>query len=628
MASTTKEKKFRRVTTGCLCCRKRKIKCDETKPHCQNCIKSGYLCEWSFKRESVQSMDNYKPIKTKKSGNIKFISHCHVYRAERDMNKNKNKNKNKKESEQSIDTGQPTVIETTGSSKQITVQENDVKNDLILKKYMQHINSRHFQSIQGIFSSSFKMSSIETHCLDAFINGFLVAVSPQLTHEKLQFSNIVIPTGINNYAQRRLFYAAGASFLSWQNREFRQSSELEYHSSMSAFHDIINSDETIGGKEDLVLVSFVIMTLRERYQCQNEIRNGLFLYASLKIIYYWIGIKERNLRKNKGPLVVDNEDGDEISSSQAALEDYYNQFILRDELNDIFDNLSHHTKTIRFRNISKVPDYTTSKIAIKDDIFSDFGDTAISVSAFERTIIESFLYNYCVGLLNFDPNLVPYVTSPFRVFEDLVPYLKTPIFDCPVKWMNNPIMGASLFAFELVAKANWLRYKYPLDSHNHEVAHTLQRHAQYYTSPFLPSETKFKLAKIIQCKLEESCHVGIMAAKASYILLTKLLNPELSSDFPDVQEELVTFFKSLHKVSLHSQAGGICLWQTLIAGLAVTDPEQREYLIYRVKTFGEIKKSEALVRVVHFLEFQWDNSMKGHAWDIMLQPKGFQGIFV
>ncbi|KGK34498.1 hypothetical protein JL09_g6355 [Pichia kudriavzevii] len=66
MAPTTKEKKFRRVTTGCLCCRKRKIKCDETKPHCQNCIKSGYLCEWSFKRESVQSMDNYKPIKTKK----------------------------------------------------------------------------------------------------------------------------------------------------------------------------------------------------------------------------------------------------------------------------------------------------------------------------------------------------------------------------------------------------------------------------------------------------------------------------------------------------------------------------------------------------------------------------------
>ncbi|KAL4870846.1 hypothetical protein BDV12DRAFT_165344, partial [Aspergillus spectabilis] len=40
--------KFTRCRTGCLRCRKRRRKCDERKPQCQNCIDKGFLCNYGM----------------------------------------------------------------------------------------------------------------------------------------------------------------------------------------------------------------------------------------------------------------------------------------------------------------------------------------------------------------------------------------------------------------------------------------------------------------------------------------------------------------------------------------------------------------------------------------------------
>ncbi|KAK9476482.1 hypothetical protein V1514DRAFT_336738 [Lipomyces japonicus] len=48
----------RRTRTGCLTCRKRRIKCDEGKPLCANCIKSRRVCEgYCGRRKSTGSID-------------------------------------------------------------------------------------------------------------------------------------------------------------------------------------------------------------------------------------------------------------------------------------------------------------------------------------------------------------------------------------------------------------------------------------------------------------------------------------------------------------------------------------------------------------------------------------------
>ncbi|RYF46427.1 MAG: Zn(II)2Cys6 transcription factor, partial [Cytophagaceae bacterium] len=45
----TPDGKPKRTRTGCLTCRERHLKCDETKPTCNNCAKSQRECNWGKK---------------------------------------------------------------------------------------------------------------------------------------------------------------------------------------------------------------------------------------------------------------------------------------------------------------------------------------------------------------------------------------------------------------------------------------------------------------------------------------------------------------------------------------------------------------------------------------------------
>ena len=48
-ADATPDSKPKRTRTGCLTCRERHLKCDETKPTCNNCAKSQRDCNWGKK---------------------------------------------------------------------------------------------------------------------------------------------------------------------------------------------------------------------------------------------------------------------------------------------------------------------------------------------------------------------------------------------------------------------------------------------------------------------------------------------------------------------------------------------------------------------------------------------------
>ncbi|KAI9850870.1 MAG: Maltose acetyltransferase [Vezdaea acicularis] len=50
-----------RTKTGCLTCRRRKKKCDETKPECNNCIRGGFVCEGYSSRVEWQKSGSSKP---------------------------------------------------------------------------------------------------------------------------------------------------------------------------------------------------------------------------------------------------------------------------------------------------------------------------------------------------------------------------------------------------------------------------------------------------------------------------------------------------------------------------------------------------------------------------------------
>ncbi|KIW74140.1 hypothetical protein Z517_12550 [Fonsecaea pedrosoi CBS 271.37] len=51
-------KKITRTKTGCLTCRRRRKKCDEGKPECQNCLRNSFVCEGYQQRKTWQPCDN------------------------------------------------------------------------------------------------------------------------------------------------------------------------------------------------------------------------------------------------------------------------------------------------------------------------------------------------------------------------------------------------------------------------------------------------------------------------------------------------------------------------------------------------------------------------------------------
>ncbi|KAK8102626.1 hypothetical protein PG984_015772 [Apiospora sp. TS-2023a] len=50
-----------RTKTGCLTCRKRKKKCDESKPECNNCLRGGFICHGYANQRGYQKMENKPP---------------------------------------------------------------------------------------------------------------------------------------------------------------------------------------------------------------------------------------------------------------------------------------------------------------------------------------------------------------------------------------------------------------------------------------------------------------------------------------------------------------------------------------------------------------------------------------
>lgn len=640
MSPEGKKKKVR-VTTGCLCCRKRKIKCDETKPSCNNCEKSLYHCEWSKGKESLESIARFV-LRKKKPRNNKFIDVSDSFRVFA-VEKSKNRFKPSKQKEPKTMTAiaaneaGPLAVSTRVQhaeeerSMQLldeSKREFDVDADALFRKYLELLGSRYILSLKS--QNLLNVTEEESHFFDAFINGFLVSISPQLAHENLQLSTIVIPRCVNNETLKKVFLTCGATFLSWNNKEFRSFAELQYQDCMVSIQNFLDSDDYIRGSEDWILITMITLCLREKYQCKNRIRNAIFLIASFKIICFWARIKS----KNNYQIIESEESCDGDDAYGNALFDYLDQLKLKSDLSEIFACLSSdQLDTFSFKSLTVIdePQYTARDkwLSTDNDLVSALSNVQYSISAFERTMIESFLYNYCVNLLNIDLNLVKFVESPFRVFEVVKPFLTQPIYKCPVSWMNNPIMGASLSAFELVAKSNWLRLKFPLDANSAVVAEHLRKIARYYTPTFLPKEARFNQPLHIQTKLLESCYIGVMAAKASYILLTKILYPAAKADSPDIQEELDIFFRNFEKIGLYSLVSGVCLWQVVIAGLAVIKDHQRQYLLYRIRIFGEMKKSQAMLRVTEFLQFHWANSTSPEdTWQVLLDLNGFKDLFI
>ncbi|OWB67852.1 hypothetical protein B5S30_g3218 [[Candida] boidinii] len=247
----------------------------------------------------------------------------------------------------------------------------------------------------------------------------------------------------------------------------------------------------------------------------------------------------------------------------------------------------------------------------------------------ERTVLESFIYNYSVNLLNCDKNSLRIMTSPFDVYDEFKQYLYSPLYNCITPWMNNPVMGAAVSGYEIAAKTSWLRAQFPLNTKNTKTARYLYKMAKYQVSPLLPIEVKqSQPAKVVQ-RLQDSCLVNRIVSNSCVILLIKLLNPEMSQDEPEVQKCVDLICQDLHKISYRSPCSLICTWPILIAGAAAITKSQKDYFIENLDTFGETYRLKNMSTIGKFLKESWGTDENpGVGWDILLHDDLSKHVFV
>lgn len=705
----------RRNRSGCLSCRKRKIKCDGKKPICTKCAKSSFVCVWSKRSESLSHDSSFTTTKLdckvlrfvginsktiKAGGDLITLK---AYKgAEVTQRRNKLRMIDQSEKSKFFDKSSRAVASTvhlpaqgcvTGRSK--VSPEREALQDSLFRKYLQRLCEKSSQLVMcgdfNLIVPNISLTRQDAFFYNAFLKGFMVSISTQLTHKNLQPSAIFIPAVKMNSILMSVFVACGSAFLSHQC-ELGTAADEKYKICLNLLNDFV-SNNPISGNEYWLLVAMLCLCLREKYYGGNVSRMTWHLTSALQIIPLWLANKHsenfkyvtslNSLIEYSENLMVSNRMNAKIAPkfqllcSQITKKIYieakatiqiYNplvvtenrKFSLEDPNLDLFEDNSYlnhlsiqlptelssdphmgfeDSKISKNKWVDNVKDWRIKELPDKDNeatknILCDITNTSLRIDACERTLLESFLCNYTINLFTCDESILNQIVSPFEIYKTFWKFLTPKIYDCPVPWMNNPVLGAALPAYEIAAKANWLSMQMPLSDSNRKIALSLLKSAKYFTQPILPAKIKLKEPKSVQRRLLESCYMGQMVAKASYIFLRKLLEPKLQAGEDELEEYVDAFTRDLYEITLQSQISPIGCWPFVIVGAAATKKEHHEYLVWRLNNFAKAQNSKALFSVIAYLRSVWGEDINGHkiedgpGLDALLDRKSRKALFI
>ncbi|SCU93672.1 LAMI_0E15192g1_1 [Lachancea mirantina] len=225
----------------------------------------------------------------------------------------------------------------------------------------------------------------------------------------------------------------------------------------------------------------------------------------------------------------------------------------------------------------------------------------------ERMLIESFIYNYAVSLLVAQD--VSRLPDPFgELFHELVLMLKSPIFDdCDVEWMNNPVLGPSVDAFEMLAQVSYMsRLPLPLRENVwKEKAQGLLNECLYYTPPALPPEIRKSPGKYAKYRPGLLC--GSIISKACYLLVSKILKyEEFNLREHQIQGVVHYAVQSLQEIEKGNPLLCILLWSLLVIGAFTVDPGDRLVIKEYLKSTSETIHSYGAEKINHLLLSIWE----------------------
>lgn len=240
----------KRTRSGCLTCRRRKVKCKEEKPICSGCQKSNYECLWpenGTQSLSRRDIDAFKVAKANLQKNLTF----YVYNG--DSNKTVRLHGQEQQKQRptnfsgnllhqpflSFD-GQPYMPPKLGPEDEISACPLE---EPFFPRYMSQEELDGAKDVAQIGSpkilittgwwDQYNVQDDSAYLLHTFLHGFLQTVSPQLCHPQLLPATNFVRLGMENNIMRDIFYTCAASFLSQQAPDHQADADHRYAISLS-----------------------------------------------------------------------------------------------------------------------------------------------------------------------------------------------------------------------------------------------------------------------------------------------------------------------------------------------------------------------------------------------------------
>lgn len=590
---TTKSRK--REKNGCFCCRKRKIKCLGQRPNCANCEKAGYLCVWPESEESLSHNSNFHLRKKEDINRQNFVK----------------RNDN-------------LLINDAAATSRETM------HDALFRKMLVEINTGAVTN--EVFNMSLfpSLSEENVSLFDAFISGFMTTISPQLAHFKLQPGSAFIPSGADNRIVQNLFGACGASFLysATKNNEMKLLSQTKINQSASQLlnYTLVNG---VDGNESWIIIFFLLSYLKLRFVYDGSRMQTLTMLTIIESIKLWVFKKKKmiNDKFSKDKIqeidivpIIDDDTNIELLECETEEENeniftvITNNFRILVSENEV---MKQRSKFLKFENTLDTLFEQNTKLTFienSSEVKKDFG-----LLPYERTMLESFVYNYANMLISCDRSLVKEITSPFIMFDMLRPYLSVPIYKCPVPWMNHPVVGAALPLLELQAKCCWIGLSNSISSEQRLRLISIINTVKCHVMPVLPIDVKAKEPEKVQKKLLESCYVAEILSKAIFVYSSKLLDSDLNSNDESIQDAIEQAYEAFQNISIHSQVHMALTFSLAVIGSAAIKKKHRRYFQNKLQQLKMVFKVYSLVTIEKLYDHAWitDSSGNFRSWDVL-----------
>lgn len=549
--------KHNRSRNGCVSCRQRRRKCDEQKPSCSLCLHKGITCTWTRPKSKKQLREEaFKVIQ---------------YEAPSSLETRPPDARQSETQEEVIYQSVETPDFTSGANvdDDVTFQSQKVVplDDSTITTEEPHLS----QSL-SLFSN-FLQPSAHDRFVSAAINGFIVAVGPQTTHPLLTTMATFTPIIQTNDILMNVAEACGVSFLSWETPELATSGALQHQKVCDSLVKYIDTNG-IRNEDVLWMVAALQLTCLGEKTAPGGDRK--MVVKMLKMAWEVVKTRMRGLCHQAKRRSFCSPVGD-----IGAMSD-----------NLCLEVLSDESLTMEIENAM-----------IGSTEMEDIGPS----DALERMFFESFIFNYSIAILITpkDENL----PNPFDVFKDSRRYLKTPIFSCDVAWMNNPVVGASLDAFEIVAKASYLirRIDEPWVV---GCAKKLMDITDYFAPHMVPPDLR-RRDPVKFNALRDSVIVSEIVMKAAKIVLRKCLDPSMRETDEIVQFDVSCAMQKLKQITPMSSVYTILGWPLLVIGLACVEQEHKMAIINACQTCGEISHGRFVYSIIDALSMAWGKEHAG-----------------